>query len=135
VETTKVLVVDDSKLIHRMFEMMLRDHSIVHAMDGREGLQVLGENADIGIIFLDVNMPQMNGLEFLQEVRQSAAFADVPIVMVSTEGKDEDTTRALDAGATAYIKKPFQAHEVTDVLSHIGTLQPEAPEIVQADIR
>ena len=119
-ELTKILVVDDSKLIHKMFDMMLRGHTVVHAMDGREGLQALGEHADVELIFLDVNMPQMNGLEFLQEVKRSSAFMEIPVVMVSTEGKDEDTERALQAGASAYIKKPFQANEVLEAVAQIA---------------
>src|ERR1700687_2648003 len=67
----KVLVVDDSKLLHRMFEMMLRQYPIVHAYDGREALERLAEaeHRDVDLILLDMNMPRMNGLEFLAAVK------------------------------------------------------------------
>ena len=115
----KILIVDDSKLIHKMFEVMLRSHRLVHAEDGVDGLQKLAEHSDVDLILLDVNMPRMNGLEFLSEVRANDAFADVPVVIVSTEGKDEDTERALQSGATAYITKPFQSERILDVVSRL----------------
>lgn len=118
-EPRKVLVVDDSKLIHKMFEMMLRDYQLVHAHDGREGLQRLGEHADIDLILLDINMPGMNGLEFLAEVRHDAALAAIPVVIISTRGSEEDTERALSEGATAYITKPFRSEEILDVISRL----------------
>ena len=108
----KVLVVDDSRLIHKMFEVMLRDFELVHAADGLEGLQRLGEHADIDLILLDINMPNMNGLEFLEKVKQDAALAKIPVIIVSTVGKEEDTIRGLEAGAAAYIKKPFRSEEI-----------------------
>lgn len=115
----KILIVDDSKLIHKMFEVMLRVHRLVHAEDGVDGLTKLAEHADVDLILLDVNMPRMNGLEFLSEVRKNEAFAQTPIVIVSTEGKDEDTERALEAGASAYITKPFQSEKILDVVSRL----------------
>ena len=118
-EPKKILVVDDSKLIHKMFEVMLRPHSLVHAEDGQEGLQRLVEHADVDLILLDVNMPRMNGLEFLDAVRRNKAFAEIPVVIVSTEGKDEDTQRALDGGASAYIKKPFQSENIISVIAEV----------------
>lgn len=119
-EATKILVVDDSKLIHKMFEVMLRPHNLVHAYDGQEGLLRLAENADVALILLDVNMPKMNGLEFLEEVKRNADLAEIPVVVISTEGKEEDTERALEAGAVEYIKKPFQSEDVLGVVQRLA---------------
>ena len=116
----KVLVVDDSRLIHKMFEVMLRDFELVHAGDGLEALQRLGEHADIDLILLDINMPNMNGLEFLDKVKQDAALAEIPVIIVSTEGKEEDTIRGLEAGAAAYIKKPFRSEEILVIIERLG---------------
>ena len=115
----KILIVDDSKLIHRMFEVMLRGHQLVHANDGVEGLQKLAEHADVNVILLDINMPRMNGLEFLGEVKKDEALSSVPVIVVSTEGKEEDTQRALDLGASGYITKPFQAEQVLDMIAKL----------------
>jgi two-component system chemotaxis response regulator CheY len=119
VEPKKVLVVDDSKLIHKMFEMMLRPYQLVHAMDGQEGLTALASDPDIDLILLDINMPVMNGLEFLEEVRRNAAFKQIPVIVVSTEGKEEDTERAMAAGADSYVTKPFQSQDVLAVIERL----------------
>ena len=115
-----VLVVDDSRLIHKMFEVMLREFELVHAADGIEALQRLGEHADIDLILLDINMPNMNGLEFLEKVKRDAALAEIPVIIVSTEGKEEDTIRGLEAGAAAYIKKPFRSEEILVIIDRLG---------------
>lgn len=115
----RILVVDDSKLIHKMFEVLLRQYSIVHAYDGLEALQCLGNHADIDLILLDINMPRMSGLEFLNQVRSDSTFSDVPVVIISTEGKEEDTIRGLEAGAAAYVKKPFGNQELLEVIQRL----------------
>ena len=115
----KILIVDDSKLIHKMFEVMLRSHRLVHAEDGIDGIQKLAEHADVELILLDINMPRMNGLEFLKEVKKDEALSAIPVVVVSTEGKDEDTERALDLGAAAYITKPFQSESILEIVSKL----------------
>ncbi len=115
----KILVVDDSKLIHKMFEVLLRQYSLVHAHDGLEALQCLGTEPDIDLVLLDINMPRMSGLEFLTNVKANAAFSSVPVVIISTEGKEEDTIRGLEAGAAAYIKKPFGNQELLEVIGRI----------------
>jgi two-component system chemotaxis response regulator CheY len=115
----RILVVDDSRLIHKMFDVMLQKYALVHAMDGREGLERLHDNSDVDLILLDINMPNMNGLEFLREVKATASWCDIPVVIVSTEGKEEDTAEALEAGAAAYIKKPFRGEEILSVIERL----------------
>ncbi len=119
VQPRKILVVDDSKLIHKMFEVLLRPYSLVHAHDGLEALQSLGTHADIDLILLDINMPRMSGLEFLNQVKRDNSLVDIPVVIISTEGKEEDTIRGLEAGAVAYIKKPFGNQELLEVIQRI----------------
>ena len=82
-------------------------------------LQRLGEHADIELILLDINMPNMNGLEFLDKIKQDSALADIPVIIVSTEGKEEDTIRGLQAGAAAYIKKPFRSEEILVIIDRL----------------
>ncbi len=118
-EPRKILVIDDSRLIHKMFGILLRKCTLVHAMDGREALGRLNEHPDVDLMLLDINMPTMNGLEFLGQVKNDSSLAEIPVVIVSTEGKEEDTIRGLEAGAAAYIKKPFQAEEVLKVISRL----------------
>src|SRR5438105_14985869 len=121
----KVLVVDDSKLLHRMFEMMLRQYPLVHAYDGREALDRLPEHTDVDLILLDINMPRMNGLEFLAAVKSDAELARIPVVIITTEGTEDDTQRGMKAGAAAYVKKPFRNEELLGVI-HRLTASPAA---------
>ena len=115
----KVLVVDDSKLMHKMYEVMLRQYPQVYAMDGRQALDRLSEHPDIDLVLLDINMPNMNGLEFLAELRSDSARANLPVIIISTEGRDQDTQRGLEAGATAYIKKPFHSEDILEKISQL----------------
>ena len=115
----KVLVVDDSKLMHKMYEVMLRQYPLVYASDGRQALDRLQEHADIDLVLLDINMPNMNGLEFLAQIRSSGTHQSLPVIIISTEGREEDTARGLEAGATAYIKKPFHSEEILEVISRL----------------
>lgn len=112
----KILVVDDSKLMHKVYEVMLRQYPLVTAMDGREALDELQANPEIDLVLLDINMPNMNGLEFLAEVKNVVSPVP-PVIIISTEGKEEDTQRGLEAGAVAYIKKPFRSEEILEIIS------------------
>ncbi|MES1242507.1 MAG: response regulator [Acidobacteriota bacterium] len=115
----KILVVDDSKLMHKMYEVMLRQYPLVYASDGRQALDRLREHSDIDLVLLDINMPNMNGLEFLAELRADSGRDGVSVIIISTEGREEDTARGMEAGATAYIKKPFRNEEILDVISRL----------------
>jgi two-component system, chemotaxis family, chemotaxis protein CheY len=119
VQPRKILVVDDSKLIHKMFEVLLRQFSLVHAHDGLEALQCLGTHSEIDLVLLDINMPKMSGLEFLNQIKSDNVFKEIPVVIISTEGKEEDTIRGLEAGAAAYIKKPFGNQELLEVIQRL----------------
>jgi len=121
----KVVVVDDSTLIHQMYKMVLMRYKckIIDALNGQDGLDKLTQNPDADLILLDINMPMMNGLEFIKKVRQLKKYDDIPIVIVSTEGREEDTMRGLALGAKGYVKKPFQPsdlHALIDKLYPAG---------------
>ncbi len=117
----KVLVVDDSALIHQMYKMVLMRYrcEIVDAMNGQDGLDKLEKNPDVNLILLDINMPVMNGIEFIKKVKALQPFEAIPIVMVSTEGKEEDTLRGLALGAKGYVKKPFQPSDLHAIIEKI----------------
>ncbi|HEX9021205.1 MAG TPA: response regulator [Nitrospirota bacterium] len=110
----KVIVVDDSALIHQMYKMVLMRYKceIINALNGQEGLDKLAQNSDADLILLDINMPRMNGLEFIKKVKELGKYDHIPIVIVSTEGKEEDTMRGLSLGAKGYVKKPFQPSDL-----------------------
>jgi two-component system chemotaxis response regulator CheY len=117
----KILAVDDSALIHQMYKLFLsryKNCKLVSAMNG-VALEKLGQEEGIDLILLDINMPVMNGLEFLQRVQKEAAYKDIPVIIISTEGKEEDTIRGLKMGARGYVKKPFQASELHGLIEKI----------------
>jgi two-component system chemotaxis response regulator CheY len=116
VEPNKILVVDDSKLMHKVYEVMLRQYPLVPAMDGREALDRLREHPEIDLVLLDINMPVMNGLEFLEALKDFRQRLPA-VIIISTEGREEDTQRGLEAGAVAYIKKPFRSEEILEIIS------------------
>jgi two-component system, chemotaxis family, chemotaxis protein CheY len=116
----KVLVVEDSKLVHMMYDVMLQHWPIVHAQDGLEALKRLEENDDVEVILLDVNMPRMGGLDFLANVKSSSRYAKIPVIIVSTEGHEDVAKHAVERGAAAYIKKPFRSDAILDVLSRVS---------------
>jgi two-component system chemotaxis response regulator CheY len=117
----KVLVVDDSALIHQMYKMVLMRYKcdIIDALNGQEGLDKLVKNPDASLILLDINMPLMNGLEFIKKVRDLGQYDKIPIIIVSTEGKEEDTMRGLALGAKGYVKKPFQPRELHTLIEKL----------------
>jgi two-component system chemotaxis response regulator CheY len=99
--------------------MMLRQYPLVHAYDGREGLDALAQNADVDLILLDINMPRMNGLEFLGVVKKDAKLKKIPVIIVTTEGANQDAEKGLAAGASAYVKKPFRNEELLGVIDKL----------------
>ncbi len=106
----KVLVVDDSALIHQMYKMALMRYkcSILLAKNGQAALDLLAQNPDTDLVLLDINMPIMNGFEFLQKVKELGRYSQIPIIIQTTEGKEEDTKRGMDLGAAGYVTKPVQ---------------------------
>jgi len=112
VQPSKVLVVDDSDLMHRMYEVMLRGIPLVSARDGQQALDRLAEHADIDLVLLDINMPKMDGFELLSELGSRGIVPGLAVVVVTTEGRQEDAARGLAAGAAAYLTKPFRGDQV-----------------------
>ncbi len=119
---SKIMVVDDSLLMHRMYDIIFMRYKgvkIVHAKDGQEALDLLQTNPETDLIVLDINMPVMNGLEFLDRVKSERLYSDIPVIIVSTEGKEEDTIRGLEAGASGYVKKPFHPASLHSIIEKI----------------
>jgi two-component system, chemotaxis family, chemotaxis protein CheY len=112
VKPKKILVVDDSDLMHRMYGVMLRVGGLVAARDGEEALAKIVADPEIDLVLLDINMPKMNGFELLRELGARGLVPALRVIVVTTEGRDEDAQRGLAAGAAAYLTKPFRAEEV-----------------------
>jgi len=122
----KVLAVDDSTLIQQMYKMVLMRYrcEIIQALNGQDGLDKLEKHPDVNMMLVDINMPLMNGLEFIQKVKAAEKFKSIPIIIVSTEGKEEDTQRGLALGASGYVKKPFQPSDLHSLISKLFGVAP-----------
>jgi two-component system chemotaxis response regulator CheY len=118
----KVLVVDDSRAIRRILSSMLTEIGFVvaEASHGREALAHLQTHVDTDLVLVDWNMPEMNGLELVQAVRQDARFAAIPLMMVTTETEMTQMVRALEAGAQEYVMKPFTKEVIEEKLRVLG---------------
>jgi two-component system chemotaxis response regulator CheY len=111
------LVIDDSKLHHQMYKVVfsrgsLAGSTIYTAGNGREGYDLLAAHPELTLVFLDLNMPEMNGLELLERRRADKLQLHVPIVLVTTESTPEDEARGRAAGAWEYLRKPFKPADV-----------------------
>jgi len=92
----------------------LKNVEIVEAQDGMDGLRkVSNDHFDLALI--DINMPVMDGLKLIRLMRGENSLRDIPIVVITTEGADEDRDRALGLGADEYLTKPIQANRVLEV--------------------
>jgi two-component system chemotaxis response regulator CheY len=105
----RALVIDDSRAIRAIIRAILKESGldVIEAGNGREGLAQLQAAPDVELVLVDWNMPEMNGLEFIEAVRAQRAFDAVRILMVTTETEVSQVMRALSAGANEYLMKPF----------------------------
>lgn len=106
----KILVVDDSPTVRQQVNLALTrsGYQVLEAGDGTEGLHQIDTQA-LSLVICDVNMPRMNGLEMLEQVRAKPRHASLPIVMLTSEGQPALIERAKKAGAKGWIVKPFKA--------------------------
>ncbi len=114
----RALIVDDSSVMRKIVERALRQAGleslvVFEAGNGNEGLDVLKARA-VDLILSDINMPAMDGLEFLRQIRLQKLAPDVPVVMITTETSAEHVRQAIEAGAQGYIRKPFTAEQVKE---------------------
>ncbi len=114
----RALIVDDSSVMRKIVERSLRQAGIdldkvVEASNGAEALVAL-QNNTVDLILCDINMPVMDGLEFVRQVHTVESAKGVPIVMITTEGSESHVVQALTAGARGYIRKPFTADQVKE---------------------
>jgi two-component system chemotaxis response regulator CheY len=108
------LVVEDSPMMRQLLVVALsriKNLTVTEADDGVDGLRKLATGR-FDIILTDINMPIMDGLKLVKRVRSDPTHKDTPIIVITTEGSDEDRQRALHLGANAYITKPIQAPQV-----------------------
>jgi two-component system chemotaxis response regulator CheY len=116
------MVVDDSATMRALYKQTLArvaKTSLAFACDGQDALERI-PSFEPHVVVLDVNMPRMNGLELLGELRRLGLLETVRVVLVSTEGTDADVQRGLAAGASEYVKKPFKMAQISSVIERLA---------------
>ena len=119
----QILVVDDSPTMRRMVKASLGDLPRVTFIEAGSGLEAIEQLAlgPVGLIILDLNMPDMHGIEVLRFVRKHQVYRTIPIIVLTTRGDEDSRASTLEAGATLYLTKPFAprtlAAHVNDLLA------------------
>lgn len=116
-----VLIVDDSAAIRKILHRVLQQAEVplgkvMEAGDGIEALKVL-DTETFGLILSDINMPNMDGIEFLSKIKADDRHKAVPVVMVTTEGSQTKVMEAVQLGAAGYVRKPFTAEQIKEKLT------------------
>lgn len=114
----RALIVDDSSVMRKIIERSLRQagislQQVLEAGNGAEALEVLRVNK-VDLVLSDINMPVMDGLEFVRKMQQQGTISSTPVVMITTEGSESNVMQALSCGAKGYIRKPFTADQVKE---------------------
>ena len=124
----EALIVDDSRALRGILSKMLGRHgfTVFQAENGKEALKSLeGEARKVELLCLDYNMPEMNGLEFLNAMRKMPEFQNLPVLMITTETHLEFISKAIAAGSNEYVMKPFTEDMVLDKLRMLGLVADE----------
>ena len=115
-----VLIVDDSSAIRKILQRVLRQveapiSEIYEAADGVEALAVLASQK-VSFVLSDINMPNMDGLQLLSEIKNRAELKSLPVVMITTEGAQNKVLEAVNLGAAGYVRKPFTPEQIKEKL-------------------
>lgn len=113
-----ILIVEDSATTRALIRAVideLGEFETVEAASGFEALKMLPQQ-EYDLIITDINMPDINGLELINFIRNNARYEQIPIIIVSTERSEEDKKRGMALGATAYVTKPFKAVDLQEII-------------------
>ncbi len=114
-----ILVVEDSPTMRQLIGFAIKripGSKVIEANDGVDALKKLSSEK-IDIILADINMPIMDGLKLVSLVRNNPTYKNIPVIMITTEGAEEDKNKALSIGANAYLTKPIQTQELMKLVS------------------
>ena len=117
----KVLIVDDSELIHQMYRLVMLRYNcrFGDAMNGQEALDILKLQHDFQLILLDINMPVMNGVQFMEQATLLGISRRIPVIAVGTEGKEQETMLVMKLGAKGSLLKPFNSGALYSLIEKI----------------
>lgn len=116
----RILVAEDERDIRELinFTLMFAGHTVTLAANGAEAVELV-EQANPQLIMMDVRMPKMTGYEACKQIKTMEAYKDIPVIFLSAKGQDEEIQSGMDAGATAYILKPFSPEDLTRRVNEI----------------
>ena len=124
-----ILVAEDERDIRELinFTLMFAGHTVTQAANGQEAVEVaMSMDTRPDLIMMDVRMPKMTGYEACRQIKTVDSLKDVPVVFLSAKGQDEEVQTGMEAGAVAYILKPFAPEDlnrrITEILQQIGTV-------------
>ena len=113
-----ILTVDDSKTMRDMVNATLRESgfNVLEAGDGEEALKVLTDSDVVDMIITDINMPKMDGIDLIKNLRDIPKYKFTPIIVLTTEGGNEMKERGKEAGATGWVTKPFNPDKMLQIV-------------------
>lgn len=117
-----VLIVDDSATLRASVKFSLSEagYSVEEAINGRDGLQKLQnlstKGSQVALIISDINMPEMDGITFIKEVKKAPAFRFIPVLILTTESQDSKKMEGKNAGAAGWLVKPFNSDQLVNVV-------------------
>ncbi|MEK6748620.1 MAG: response regulator [Pseudomonadota bacterium] len=116
----KILIVDDSASLRQVVNIALSGagYQVVEACDGRDGLTKAGAES-FNLIVSDVNMPNMDGLTFVTEVKKLSQYKFIPVIMLTTESQNDTIAKGKEAGVKAWMVKPFKPDQMLDAVSKL----------------
>ncbi len=114
----KILSVDDSATMRKIIALALKDsgHAVSEAENGKQAMEMCSKEP-FDFILLDINMPEMNGIEFLEARKSVAALSKVPVVVLTTQDEEALKKQAFELGAVGFIAKPFQKENVLEAIA------------------
>ena len=116
-ERRRLLVVEDSPMMVRMYRMVLGPrYDLAFAADGAEGLDAAARDPGVDGMVVDINMPGMDGLEFVRRLRTELGMTEVPVLVCSTEAGEADRAAARSAGANGFLPTPWQPAELLEAV-------------------
>lgn len=122
-----LLIVDDSRMVRKIISVSLKNEKQINLHEAASGLEALDKlmETEVDLIFTDINMPNMDGLEFIKRCKEDDMFKHIPIIVITTEDGVEDRGRAMELGATGFVSKPLDKQSIIEITYSTLGLQSE----------
>ncbi len=122
-----ILIVDDSSVIRKMVKKTLEIaevpiKNLFEASNGKEALDILDKNW-VDIVFADINMPVMTGIEMVEKMSESDIISKIPVIIISSDGSEERIAHLRELGIKGYLRKPFQPEDIRDIVNKFLKLE------------